>query len=83
MCKTNFTLNCDNNCLKFSLMFSVLKMSMKNKTYERFFLTNIVIEKRPPNRKTDKAITTVYNNPVKHFDRFKRYKNVFKRKYSY
>lgn len=41
-------------------------MCIEKKTYASLFLkTRIVINRRHPNRKANKAPTTVYNNPVK------------------
>lgn len=49
----------------FYIGFHWLKCAYGIVTYDRFLKTRIVIDRRPPSRKTDKAPTTVYNNPVK------------------
>lgn len=48
------------------LYVHLFKMCIEKKNYASLFLkTRIVINRRHPNRKANKAPTTVYNNPVK------------------
>lgn len=63
--------NCYFYMLTCNLMWFYWKCAYRTETYERFLKTRIVIDRRPINRRADRAPTTVYNNPVKRFHRVK------------